>query len=250
MAYRLATSRDDYRDLASGSVLRSAPGYPAYPVRLSSELFLRALSHLPERPAGLWDPCCGSGILITTVGLLHRERLRYVLATDVDPEAVALALRNVALLTGTGLAARADELRERQKEFDKAVHGEAAEAAMRLAQRPANSGGDLSASVAAADVFDPVSLSAVVSTPPPYLVLTDLPYGNQTTWVGSPPSNAEPTHAAMRALAAVLPDHAVIALTVQGRKVPTPPELQPLERFRVGTRAGLLARVAQIRECG
>jgi hypothetical protein len=29
MPYRLATARSDYRDLASGFVLRSAPGYPA-----------------------------------------------------------------------------------------------------------------------------------------------------------------------------------------------------------------------------
>ncbi|MGH3328458.1 MAG: rRNA methyltransferase [Streptomycetales bacterium] len=249
MAYRYVTSRDDYRDFASGSVLHSAPGYPAYPVRLSSELFLRALSHLPDRLAGLWDPCCGSGILITTVGLLHRERLRYILATDIDPEAAALAVRNVALLTGTGLTARADKLRERQNEFDKAVHREAAEAAIRLAQRLAASGGDLPASVATADVFDPASLAAVVPTPPPDLVLIDLPYGKQTTWAGSPPLDTEPTYAAMRALAAVLPDHAVIALTVHGRKVPTAPGIQALERFRVGTRAGLVARAAQIREC-
>lgn len=49
MPYRPATARSDHRDLASGFVLRSAPGYPAFPVRLAQELFLRAAAYLPVR---------------------------------------------------------------------------------------------------------------------------------------------------------------------------------------------------------
>ncbi len=102
MAYRIATEREDYSDLASGSVLRSAPGYPAFPVRLAQELFLRAATHRPAAPLTLWDPCCGSGYLVTVIGLLHRPRLRRVIATDVQPQAVSLATENLALLTGRG----------------------------------------------------------------------------------------------------------------------------------------------------
>lgn len=123
MAYRIATERADYRDLASGSVLRSAPGHPAFPVRLAQELFLRAASHLPEKPLTLWDPCCGSGYLATVLGLLHRPRLQRVFATDIAPGAVSIASDNLALLTGAGLAARADELRGRQLDFGKPSSG-------------------------------------------------------------------------------------------------------------------------------
>lgn len=248
MGYRIVTSRDDYRDLSSGSVLYSVPGYPAYPVRLASELFQRAVERLPDRPVGLWDPCCGSGVMITTIGLLHRDRLRFVLATDVEPAATSLASRNVALLTDRGLTARAEELRLRRQAFGKASHAEAAEAAGRLARRLGVAGGDLPGNAAVADVFDPVTLRAVLPAYPPDLVLTDVPYGEQTNWVGSP-TGVEPLQGAMQALAAVLPDHAVIALTVLGRKVPTAPGLRPLERFRVGPRAGVLIRAAEIREC-
>jgi len=40
MSYRMVPVRADHRDLASGFVLRSAPGHPAFPVRLAEELFL------------------------------------------------------------------------------------------------------------------------------------------------------------------------------------------------------------------
>ncbi|WP_436975454.1 hypothetical protein [Nonomuraea angiospora] len=42
MSYRHATLQRDCQDLASGAVLRSAPGFPAFPVRPASEVFQRA----------------------------------------------------------------------------------------------------------------------------------------------------------------------------------------------------------------
>ncbi|MBF6332777.1 hypothetical protein [Nocardia transvalensis] len=62
MAYRFAVQQADYGDLASGAVLRSAPGLPAFPVRLAPETFQRALAiRGGDRPAVVWDPMCGSG---------------------------------------------------------------------------------------------------------------------------------------------------------------------------------------------
>lgn len=46
MAYR-TTSREHHDGLASGLVTHSAPGLPAYLVRLAEELFLRAADHAP-----------------------------------------------------------------------------------------------------------------------------------------------------------------------------------------------------------
>ena len=52
----LRTEKDDYADYSSGHVLRSAPGFPAFPVRLASEIFQRALALRPGlAPAALWD---------------------------------------------------------------------------------------------------------------------------------------------------------------------------------------------------
>jgi len=87
--YRYATGPADYRDLASGFVLRSAPGQPAFPVRLAQELFLRSAAHLPAGSRlSLWDPCCGSGYLATVLGLLCRPRLDRVTCSDISAEAV------------------------------------------------------------------------------------------------------------------------------------------------------------------
>ncbi len=55
MAYRYALVRENYEDLASGGGLRSAPGFPAFPVRLASEMFQRALALHGEPAALLWD---------------------------------------------------------------------------------------------------------------------------------------------------------------------------------------------------
>jgi 23S rRNA (guanine2535-N1)-methyltransferase len=100
VSYRLVTSRNDYRDLASGHVFHSLPGYPAFPVRLAQEMVLRAASHLPaDRPLTVWDPCSGSGYLASVVGLPNRARIGTLVCSDIDPDAVSLAARNLDLLT-------------------------------------------------------------------------------------------------------------------------------------------------------
>ena len=69
MQYQFATERPDYSDLASGRVLYSMPGHPAFPIRLGSEILQRCLAL--RRAAGysspvvLYDPCCGTGYLVT-----------------------------------------------------------------------------------------------------------------------------------------------------------------------------------------
>jgi 23S rRNA (guanine2535-N1)-methyltransferase len=71
----------------------------AFPVRLAQELFLRCVSYLPaSEPLTLWDPCCGSGYLAVVTSLLDRPGLGRLVCSDVSPDAVALAFRNLALL--------------------------------------------------------------------------------------------------------------------------------------------------------
>jgi hypothetical protein len=247
VSYRV-TARADHQDLASGWVLRSAPGFPAFPVRLGQELFLRAFSHLPAgQPVSLWDPCCGSGYLATVLGLLHRDKVRRVCCSDIAPEAVALAGGNLALLTRDGLAQRATELRALAAAHGKPGRAEAAEAAARLAERLREGGGDLPATAWVADAFDPAALAAGLPTPGPDLVVTDVPYGRQTSWLGRLPPGTPPLVALTRALCAVLPDHAVLALCAQTRKIDVGTGARALERFRTGTRAAFIGRVEQLR---
>src|SRR5690625_1315586 len=155
VAYRYAIERRDHSDLAGGNVLRSAPGHPGFPVRLADELFQRADAHLSAVPLTLWDPCCGSGHLAATAGILHRHRLRRLLATDTDPAALSIAERNLALLSPSGMAERERELRAGAAEFAKPAMLERARAAARLAERLSGYGDGLDYVVRAGDVFHP-----------------------------------------------------------------------------------------------
>ncbi|GAA2848172.1 hypothetical protein GCM10010517_05370 [Streptosporangium fragile] len=238
MAYLHETTRADYQDLASGMVLHSAPGFPAFPVRLAGEMFQRALAlrgnAREDRPVVLWDPCCGSGYLLTVLAILHRSRIAAVLASDIGEDATRIAARNLALLTRAGLSERAADLRERAERFDKPSYAAAAEAAGRIGRELAGEGGDVPHRVHRADVLDPGELRAVIGERPPDIVVTDVPYGEQTAWLG--PHGADGVPGMVRSLAAVLPADAVIALAARGRKVPLG-ALRPAASFRIGTRA-------------
>ncbi|QYC45966.1 23S rRNA (guanine(2535)-N(1))-methyltransferase [Nonomuraea coxensis DSM 45129] len=241
MSYRHATVRTDYRDLASGSVLHSAAGFPAFPVRLASEIFQRALVlRGDDRPAVVWDPCCGSGYLLTVLALLHRDRIASVLASDLDPEALSLAERNLALLSRAGLETRAADLEARSARFDKAAYGSAAQAARRLAVELDAAGGDVPHAVRQADVFDTDQLQRALGHRAPDIVITDVPYGEQTQWRGRGATAG--VTGMVDALTAVLPHGSVIAVTARGRKIPLDHGPRPQGSFKIGTRAVALFR--------
>jgi 23S rRNA (guanine2535-N1)-methyltransferase len=278
VGYRYEVERRDYADFAGGAVLHSAPGFPAFPVRLASEALQRALALLgpaAARPLTLWDPCAGSGYLLTVLGLLHRRRLGRVVASDVDEGALQLAAKNLSLLTADGLAARAAELERLGERFGKPGYAASAGAARRLAARLAGAGGDLPSTVRAASVFEAGELAAVVAGLRPDVVIADVPYGEQTGWrragggdavlrageavdnsLASLTAGAHPPHPGrgtpdmLRALATVLPAEAVVVVAARGRKVPLGNDQPAAGRFRIGTRALALVRAGQLRPGG
>jgi 23S rRNA G2445 N2-methylase RlmL len=244
MSYRMVPDRVDHSDLAQSHVLRSAPGYPAFPV--AEELFLRAARHLPERPLQVWDPCCGSGYELAVVALQHRAEIGSVLASDVSPEAVALATANLRLLSAAGLQERREELLRRAKDFAKPAYRGAAAAAERLAVRLAAAGGDLPSRSGVADALSVDALREILQDTRPDLVLTDVPYGERTEWQ-APASCRDPLPTFLGTLAEVLPESSVIAVTAKMRKIPLEAGTPVLERLRVGKRAAVLGRAGQLR---
>lgn len=238
MSYRYATERTDHSALASGQVLRSAPGFPGFPVRLASELLQRAMVHLGEDRARLWDPCCGSGYLVTVLGLLHRDLLTHVRASDVDTDAVAIATRNLELLTAEGLAERERELRRSALDFGRVTYVERAEAARDLAAGLAATGGDLPHESAVADVF---TLTEPVDAD---LVVTDVPYGEMTRWEGETPQ--DPVPGLLSSMGRVLPERSVVVMTARTRRVQLPEGVRALERVKVGNRSAVLVRARDL----
>lgn len=242
MAYRYALTRESYADF-SGGVLHSAPGFPQFPVRLASEMFQRALALVPASTARVWDPCCGSGHLLTTLAFLHRRDISGVLGTDLDPAALILAQKNLDLLSEHGMDARSEELRARAERLGKPAYLDAAAAAQRLARRLAERGGALPHGVAQADVFNPAQLRRALEGQRPNLVITDVPYGEQTSWDG--PDGAAGVEGMLRSLEEVLDNGTVIAVATRGRKVRLDGACRPIASFRIGTRAMVFCRVAR-----
>ncbi len=74
MPYLFATEDKNYMDYASGRVIYNLPGLPAFPVRLASEIFLRAVRHLNLKTSHqrivLYDPTCGGAYHLTALGML------------------------------------------------------------------------------------------------------------------------------------------------------------------------------------
>ncbi|WP_285729372.1 rRNA methyltransferase [Nocardiopsis sp. ATB16-24] len=239
MSYRYAVERTDNSALAGGHVLRSAPGFPGFPVRLASELFQRAMVHVGRETVRLWDPCCGSGYLATVLGLLHREEITHVRATDVDADAAHLAARNLRLLTAEGLAEREEELRRSARDFGRVAFVERAVAARNLAADLAARGGDLPHEAAVADVF---SLEGAVAAD---LVVTDVPYGEMTRWAGAVPEG-DPMGGLLASLGRVLPEHAVVVVSARTRRIALPEGVRALERVRIGSRAAALVRARDV----
>ena len=233
----------DYSDFASGMVLRSAPGYPGFPVRLGSELFERAVHVLGRRERlTVWDPCCGSGQLVTTISLLHQEQVGEIIATDIDPAALALAEKNLALLTKHGLTARRAEIAKLSDRFGKDSHALALAAADRLQAR-VRSSDPIQVRVRRADIFDVSTLAQAVEGASIDLVITDLPYGRQTCLHGSPPDVVE-VDAVLANLSSVLPHHAVIVLVLAGRHLPGS-KRRAQAKIRAGGRIAGIYRAAQ-----
>ncbi|MFC6016832.1 rRNA methyltransferase [Plantactinospora solaniradicis] len=247
MTYRFVPERRDYSDLASGAVLRSAPGHPAFPIRLASEVFLRAWHALEQaRPLTVWDPCCGSGYLLTVLGLLHRDKIAGLIASDIADDPLRIARANLALLSAKGLQRRTAELDELARRFSRPSHLNAAESARRLQELLSRSGvQDLPHVVGQTDVFDQRQVAARLAvSPQPRLVLTDVPYGEQTSWQGA--SQAEAIPKLLGSLASALPADTMIALATRGRRVPLPPGVHAATRFKIGTRAVVLVRLQDL----
>jgi hypothetical protein len=244
MPYRFARQRIDYSAFASGQVLQSLPGRTAFPVRLASEVFQRCAALLiaagEDGPYTLYDPCCGGAQLLTTLAFLHGDRLARVLGSDIDPEAVQLAERNLALLTLAGLDTRIAALASLRERYSKASHAEALTHATALRSR-------LSAFTASrvigtqtfvADATSPSELSGHLGTGVVNMVIADIPHGRQTTWQLTDAGSlaATPVSALLATLRPVLATVAVVAVATNRQQRISHPAYRRAGQWQIGKR--------------
>ncbi len=244
MPYRFALDRPDYADLASGRVLHSAPGFPAFPVRLASEIFQRCLALRADaglrEPCVLYDLCCGTGYLLTVLAYLHGTSLSAVIGSDIDEKACELARRNLALLSRAGLDARAAELAALNQRYGKEAHREALASAQRLQAR-LEARGSLAptrTAVFQADALDGVRLREQLGGEPMNIVLVDVPYGLHSQWrLGEHAGSAgEPLWALLEVLQSVVGATSVVAIVSDKGQKAAAAGYKRLEQFQLGKR--------------
>ncbi len=246
MPYRFATQDQDYSDFSGGRVLYSLPGYPAFPVRLSSEIFQRAVRHLDRSPARLhvYDPTCGGAYHLTALGLLHGEQIQTISASDVDEGAVRLARRNLSLLQPDGMQRREDEIRRMYAEYGKPSHADAlrSTAVLRdlLQDKPA-----IETHVFEADALDPAAVERGLQGAKVDLVISDIPYGQMSGWVRSQTRCEEatsPPYQMLEALLGVLAPQAVAAMAADKAQKIAHPAYERVEHFKLGKRQVVVLR--------
>jgi hypothetical protein len=234
MTYRFALERADYTDLSAGRVLQSLPGHPAFPVRLATEIFQRCAAILnATAPYRVYDPCCGGGYLLTVIGSLHKAQISTLYGSDIDPDALHLAERNLALLTRAGLTQRIAQISEMLAQYGKPSHADALESAKRLSTAVEDR--DLATHLFAADATSIEEVTRNLQATRIDLVITDLPYGKQSVWQTDHPTQPESWHLLV-ALRPILTENAVVAICANKQQKIAHEGYRRAEHFQVGKR--------------
>lgn len=235
--------KGNFEDFASGRVIYSHPGQPAFPVRLASEIFQRALVLWRESGGTgrctLYDPTCGGAFWLVVLAYLHWEEIDKIFASDLKIEGVVLAKRNLSLLTSSGLDGRIDEIKRMFVSYGKDSHSGALESAQRLREQLVNhlESHEIPSRVFQADVMDSQAPHQGLGTDNIDLILADVPYGWHTDWGGQEPDQGKkPIYRMLSAMASWLNPTSVIAIAADKSQRVHHPEYQRSAHFQVGKR--------------
>ena len=226
MQYQYAPEAD-FSDFAAGSVIMSSSGATSFPVRLLSEIFLRGVQYLPESaPYRVYDPCCGSGYLLTVLGFLQHRLIHSLYGSDIDFRLTSLAQANLALLSPGGLATRRARIVQMWHDYGKNSHAAALQSADNLRARMPDApmpGGCFVAN-ALNQHLKPQSVD---------LLITDVPYGNLAAWQSA---SRDPLHDFLSAQQPLLAHPSVAVIISDKAQKPAHPDYQRLFHDTLGKR--------------
>jgi len=243
MPYRFAQEHQDYSDYASGRVFYAAPGHPAFPVRLVSEVFQRCQALRQKQglsaPVTLYDPCCGSAYHLSTLAYLHWFEIGTILGSDIDPEILPVAARNLGLLTPAGLEERAGEIAKLLDLYDKPSHMEAAISVKRFAAelKQHHPPHPIQTCVFQADATNRQQMLTGLNGQAIDLVLADIPYDQQSHWQSpNETPGASLLEPMLAALLTILTSHSVVAISSDKGQKCLAPGYQRVGSFQIGKR--------------
>ena len=244
MQYKYEKVPLDYSDLASGRVFYSSPGYPAFPVRLASEIFQRCLTsraaiYKNMEPCTLYDPCCGTAYHLSVLAYLHRNDIREIIASDVDEKAVELARRNLGLLNVTGMDQRIGEIITMVEQYNKDSHREALTSARILKDKLTAfvRESPLETRVFQANALDHETILHNIRANSVDIVFTDVPYGQHSHWHDPDAGEvSNPIWSMLEALIGILSSSSILAIVSDKRQRVAHERFQRVEQFQIGKR--------------
>ena len=225
MSYKY-TENANYEDFSGGRVIHHSTRFTNYPVRLASEIFMRCLARVNKSMVNVYDPCCGSGYLLTVLGLRYGECINYFYASDVSPKAVSLAKKNLKLLSAKGILSRKNELETLYQTYKKDSHKEAVESADRLSKLASGKGIPF-------DAFDRDILAGKHDYPKVDVIIVDVPYGGLVEWSSS---DISAINTMLDNLLDNLHLDGVVAISSDKRQKINNPVYKRVEKFQVGKR--------------
>jgi hypothetical protein len=239
MQYKFEKEKNNYEFLASGNVLKSVPGNPAFPVRLASEIFQRGLSFIkkPIENLTIYDPCCGSAYLLTVLGILHRGKIETIIGSDIDEDVIEIAEKNISLISENGIQNRINELIIKRDNYKKKSHTNALVSANKIKEIISDGNHKFNY-----DVFRVNALIRSLKVPVFNniridIIISDLPYSNQTSWIGINEDVLEsPEHLLLENLISIASRDTVIIICTKKIVVVQHPKFIILKKEKIGKR--------------
>lgn len=227
MKYQFVKAKTNYEDYAAGRVIYTQAGMTSFPVRLASEIFLRCAAVLDKSHLRIYDPCCGSGYLLTVIGYLHGSQISALWGSDISSDAGYLAQKNLNLLTHEGLAQRQSQIEKMLQDYGKVSHAAALNSVEALHQQLPQS--EINRGAWTANAMHTTLKSASVD-----VLITDVPYGNVAAWDNV--KSDDPLFTLLEAQFPVLARPSVVAIISDKKQKAAHPKYQRILHDTLGKR--------------
>lgn len=223
---------DNFEDYSSGRVIYHRTGMTNFPVRLAGEVFCRCLEYIKRKnEITLYDPCCGSGYMVTVLGLMNIKTIKAIFASDISEDAINLTNKNLTLLSEDGLYKRKKQIEQMISQFKKPTYFESLKSVNKFISMFNEANSYIAVNAFTADIL--ASKALINKDFIADVVITDVPYGNLVTWSDN---SADPVNILLEKLLPVLSDNSVVAVITDKYQKVNHERYKKMERFKVGKR--------------
>jgi tRNA G10 N-methylase Trm11 len=202
---------------------------PNFPVRLAGEIFCQCLEYINKTGnLCVYDPCCGSGYLLTVLGFLFNEKIGTIYCSDVEKESVDFAQTNLSLLSINGLEKRKKNLVDLIKQYNKQSHIDALNSLKNISKYIKH---EIKIDTFIADILSKNSLENKKFCAD--IIITDVPYGNLITW--SDKIN-DPINILLNTLISIINENTIISIIHSKNQTINNSQYIRIKKFKIGHR--------------